>query len=79
MAEHTLYDVNGYLFWVTAIQLPNGKWEGYAFFERKAHHANAEVPGVRYRLLSEFDTWDEAVAAVQAHAEELARNDEVNF
>lgn len=79
MSDHVFYEENGYFFWVFAAPLENGKWEAFAWFERKIDHANSLVHGVKMRLKHEFNSEAEALDAVTQDAFTRAKGDDVPF
>jgi hypothetical protein len=74
MSSHVFFDENGYFAWAHAAELPNGKWEAFVFFERKADHQRVDVMTMRHRLMQEFDTRELAMSAAGTFALDAMQN-----
>jgi len=68
--NNTKYEVNGYLFTVSAKQIENGKWRPFAYFELKADFDNQKelIQGVQHLIAAQFDNETEALQAAYEFA-----------
>jgi hypothetical protein len=79
MSDGVFIQEGDFLCWCWAAEGENGKWHGFASFERKADHAQAVAPNMRHRLKEEFDSETIAMSRALEFAKEIGRSGKAGF
>lgn len=79
MSDGVFIQEGEFLCWCWAAEAGNGKWHGFASFERKADHAAAIAANMRHRLKEDFDSETIAMSAALKYAREVGASGKAGF